>query len=1076
MTLLRRRVQFASDEALVGFASRLAACNGVGLNEFCRDMGLPLRDVVHGDGGAVDVLARLTGEDPSRLGQGAIVMSAGGCRDLIRGESVDRSGLRRTDMVVCPRCLVGDLGAGSAPPRERARARLAWCVRGVETCPIHRVSLSRLDDEAEREVAHDFSLRLGPHLPRLPGLAADATERDPTGFERYLIGRLDAAAGDVSLLDAMPFHAACDACLRVGMLAAFGPDQRRDDLGPDRRRDAEAAGFDVLSRGAAALIRVVDAARSKAGDSRRVTETPGAGLGRFWTWLSDVCMDPGHATIVELMVEHGFSRCPLPDGARILGVTLARRRWHSVRTAAAEHRLSANRVRNILSRTGMLARDGVRADDRVLLEAERVDPLLADLGKPLGSLQAASRLAVSQEALGSLVEGGHIGFVPHPTSAGTQRWQCEPAEADDLVARAFGRAVVLDSTPEGALDASACAAELRFPVGTVLRLALDDETLWRGRLARVQGLAAMLLRPRDVEERLRLEADQPLKADELAKALRIHVQTVRALVSEGHMVSRTLPKPLFGRAWRVVDRAQSDAFSAEFASLQTLALEMGSTLDALRHRVAIAGVRPTFAPPQFRSAVYRRQDVSRGLSDDATNTRTVSVSEVARRLRVPVQVVSALIERGLLSSRLVPNWSGPGTRHMILPSDVETFATTFASPGTLASELGMAVADVRFALAAAGVGPAASGGGDHQAIYRREDAAVLGSGDVPSSRALGLACAAKASGLDRATMDALVEGRVVEGRTMPSLATGEPITLVAEDELATIVSIAALAHEQNRDVDDVRAWLAEAGVAPVEVGGRGIDHVFRRADLPHHVTEVSPSRMLRFNDVVRKLGICASGVAALVDAGALPSRSVPRTARGKPMRGFSEGDVDAFAAEFVTLGELARARGATARATAVWLTLADVRPAFEHGRHKVVIYRRASVPSGAGAGDVGGDVLNLGAVASRLRVKLPVARSILAAGAIRSRIVHAYGARRSDYAVSGPDLAAFAAEYASLGTLAREQGVTSHEMRSRLASGGRAPAFGRKAHGVDLYRRADASPPRAFAASSTDALASEEVA
>jgi hypothetical protein len=948
MSGLRCTVPFEKGEALVAHASRVAACNGVGLVAFCRDVGIPLRGLVRGEREAVERLAELSGGEVDALATGAIGYVTH-VLHRVRGQELHKLGLRRRSLVACPRCLVEDVAAGGLPPIELARARVAWNVRGLETCPVHHAALLEVEGDRNDEGGYDFSGRLAPHLGDLDRLADDAIERSPTGFETYLARRLDNGTGPDGLLEAMPFHAARLACLRLGILIAFDKRTWPHHLSTDQIREAEAAGFEAMRDGEPNLHHALDAFHSRVHAGRGCMEGPQAVLGTFWHWLAAVGDKPEYDALSSSVAEHAFENYPLPAGAKVLGRTLERRRWHSLRSASLEAGLSTNKVRTLLAGQGLLPDDEGRSDTLVVFDADLAMPVLMAKDETLHLPDVATLLGVTRDAIVRLVEDGLLGASTRSRARNLRFLQLELADVNHLVDRLFDGAEKVHEECGSTLGLAACANRLQFTRGDVLRLALDDRTLWRGRLVGREGVSALLLRPEDVEARLSPASGDVLDMIALARRLKVNSQAVAKLLQKHVIPSHVLPRQRFGRPQRVVKAPDVEAFVSEYASLGMLALETGRPIPRICDEIAIAGVMAALPVEELGVALYRRSE----LPDTADSIRTdqdrapISSLDLTRALGVNARVVANSLDA---------------------PQDATSPQTEPVPPSS--------------------------------AMRKRGGETGTGPLEAPISR------------------------NPMAAREVPDVLTEIETRAAAEP-----------------DIDYVPDVGMDATVSVMSVQA-----------------------------ICRRLGMTTRVVYRLISCGAIPLHSTSRTTCRRVARTVLRRDVDAFDAQFIGLGALARERASTIQATQVWLELRGVGAAFPMEVCEALVYRRADVPPG-GPGLPDDPPLSTVDVARALQTTHVVASGLLVAGAIRSHLVTRPSLRTPHRIVLTSALRAFTDAYASLLMLASETGIRRHEVCLRLAAHGVEPAFSREEDGIQLYRRSEIASSRALEVSTPTAVA-----
>ena len=942
MTLLRCRVPIEPDEALVGYASRLAACNDVGLSEFCRDMDVSLREVVRGGADAVARLADLAGEAPSRLADGAIRYVTHFVHE-VRGETLHKRWLRRRSLTVCPRCVARDVASGRVLAGEAAYDRLRWHVKGVETCVEHAVSLLRLDADLPHDLAYDFSSRLAPHLDDLSRLVDEAPERTPSAFEAYLCDRIDGRPRDDCALDAMPFHVAQAACLNLGALTTSGPGRTVRSLRPDERREAEAVGFEALRRGRAGLWDLLEGDRSRIVAGRESREGPQAVFGMLWHWLCRVHGDDAYASLIGDVVDFVSDSFPLPAGHQVLGRTLERRRWHSLSSAAAETGLPLIRVRRLLEQGGLLPDDHEgRCDGLVLVDAEAASAALAPAGRLLESVEVMARLNVRRKAFDNLVDEGLLGLDPRTSVNRSRRWQFDPRVVTLFEERLFDHAIRIRELGPGCLDVVSCAAASRFSLPRVVRLALEDRDLWRGRLDGMAGLPGLVLRLDEVEARL-ARPDGVRDAKDLACALRVSTTTAAALLDAGTIGSRWSTRHVYGRSVRVVKQADVDAFASEHASVLTLSEELGQSVSAVRHWLAVSGVEPALPVPTKGSAIYRRGD----LPPDPPAGRAalaLSAHELARRLGVDTASAAALLSDGVIPFRTVPGPVSGKPVRVVSEADLEAFETEFVTFKALAREHRVTPARLRMRLLAAGVAPASSRKGCQGVAYRRSDVPPEIGTDAVERRLLSVADAKRRIGVGEDVINALVDGGAVAAVKTHVAVGGRQVRVVSAADVDRLASLDSLARETTRPAALLRSLLEAMGVEPVFRGGARGEVVYRRSDMPDAGSwTVATSEGITLEAVAGELGMSEEQVRRLLDVGLISSQPLQTRRKWRPSRVVLRSDLAAFKADYVTLSEVARTRRCPPSTARKRLAEAGVRPVRDTRRNAFTLYRRSEV-------------------------------------------------------------------------------------------------------------------------------------
>ncbi|TIS13980.1 MAG: hypothetical protein E5X07_37985, partial [Mesorhizobium sp.] len=133
-------------------------------------------------------------------------------------------------------------------------------------------------------VIHDASRAIADAIPRLQFLGDAAVLRTPSKLELYVARRLEGTASG-SWLDGLPLYAALHLPLVAGAVALHGPKVALDDLDGDDAWECEAAGFEIVDKGAAGIRPFLDELQAPF-RSRRSSAGPKVMYGRLYDWLA----------------------------------------------------------------------------------------------------------------------------------------------------------------------------------------------------------------------------------------------------------------------------------------------------------------------------------------------------------------------------------------------------------------------------------------------------------------------------------------------------------------------------------------------------------------------------------------------------------------------------------------------------------------------------------------------------------------------------------------------------------------------------------------------------------------------
>jgi hypothetical protein len=133
------------------------------------------------------------------------------------------------------------------PKSQPTSAR--WQIAALRTCPVHLSPLVVVDKDMTPKTVRDWSHHVGKILPNLTRLAAETGTRPLTGFETYVLHRVNGGCARGGLIDTLPLHVAIAACELFGAVASFGRMPNLKMLTDEGWRQAGAAGFDIVGDG-----------------------------------------------------------------------------------------------------------------------------------------------------------------------------------------------------------------------------------------------------------------------------------------------------------------------------------------------------------------------------------------------------------------------------------------------------------------------------------------------------------------------------------------------------------------------------------------------------------------------------------------------------------------------------------------------------------------------------------------------------------------------------------------------------------------------------------------------------------
>ena len=600
------RVPHRKGESPQSLLSRLAACNGIGVADFCRDMILPIARVADGTLSVIELLADLAGTDRTALLHDAARNV--GDRWTLSGETLIRTMLRRDRLLVCACCLAEDL-AGSTST-SAAYGRASWHIDQVRTCTIHDVVLLETPKVAPTSIAvHDFATRVRSMLDDIGSYVQASVPRSASGLERYLVARLQGLS-QVRWLDAFPFHVVALISERVGAVALFGPQAGFGGLNDDAWRVAGDAGFEILRLGPDSLVHMLDTLRLDHGARLHTNSLGRVAYGSLWDFLLRAGQSPEYDPIRQVVAEQVGRYRAVNGDCEILGFVVPKSKVHSIRSAALATGRHPARLRDILAHKGLIPADhGDKPDGSVTFDADAAAAVLSTVAEQLTLVQVEAYLHAPRSPVRTLYEAGLITPAIHLRRERTGWLGFEPRTLDEFMASLLRGAVARETAGPGEMNIQSAARRAHRGIAEVTRWVLDRKLGWVGRLTSVRGFLSVLVRADEVVALARGPEVDGSAAHSITKRLRVEYKAVRALIENGMLLTIVVANPATKVMGKVVTHDSLERFEKDFVSLTMLARERGMHRLKLKHRLRLIELKPALPRETFGSAIYRRSEL-----------------------------------------------------------------------------------------------------------------------------------------------------------------------------------------------------------------------------------------------------------------------------------------------------------------------------------------------------------------------------------------------------------------------------------------------------------------------------------
>lgn len=396
-------VPLHTDEIITSYCSRIAAANGIpSARVFANDMTLDFTGLANGKPAAVQRLAELVRLTPSQIEHAVVVTDQKHAH--VSGQTFSRPHFRRHRLRFCPHCIMEDEAANFGRRQSRAYGRMNWLITFIRTCPVHRARLIT-SIKTSTIAVHDFVVRLGWERPNMSEHLLASSRQEPTKLERYVSNRLLGKESGMRLLDSMPLYAAAQTAEWVGATMTQGVDFMPDSLSEMDWQEAAKAGFEVLADGKAGVRRFLEDLCAKYTTNPGVRQG-GKVLGRFYALLKWQRRDPAYDPIREIVHSVAAECLPLGPGDDVFG-SITRRKWHTVITAARQHRQSPGSIATKFRAAGLLPYNGTPyRNRRVLVDAREADELLVAAESAISSAAASRMLNLDTVQLFAIIREG----------------------------------------------------------------------------------------------------------------------------------------------------------------------------------------------------------------------------------------------------------------------------------------------------------------------------------------------------------------------------------------------------------------------------------------------------------------------------------------------------------------------------------------------------------------------------------------------------------------------------------------------------------------------------------------------
>jgi hypothetical protein len=588
------------------FASRLGAANGLDGRVFCSDWELKFQDALDGDKKTIAAIAELGGVDATTLMLHAFVRQNAQHYEH-RGQMLTRSTLRLVRVFICPACALEDIAAlPHLKPYLAVHGRSPWVIDVIKTCPDHNRGLVNIT-AATPHVSPEFVPHVRAAVPKLATLLADTPSRVPSGFETYVLKRLEGRS-QFELLDDLPLYAALRTCEMLGAVALFGPRPPLKTLRDDQLLLANALGFDIAKGGQVPIRSFLDELLLAVGTRDR-KDGPSVVLGGLYWWLTRSIGDTAYDPIRKIVSGHIRENFPLAAGSSIFGETIPSRTLHSIRTLSLETGQHPKKLRKALRASEIVRDDQTgRSDHNVVFDAAAGSSVARDVKSCLALPAVQDYLNAPRVQADLLIKHGFI--KPHLSRAQFgAREEYAIQDLDKFLDRLTRHALVVHTPASRQVTIPQAAKLACCSAADIVRLILENELPWVGRLRKDRGYLSVVVNIDDVKRAMRGPDHGGVSLRQVAQRLCTNDRVVTALITQKHLATFTAKNPVNRCMQTLVTPKELERFLKTYVSLHVLAKERKQFGAAVKKDLEAAGTRPAFDLKKVFARFYRRSDL-----------------------------------------------------------------------------------------------------------------------------------------------------------------------------------------------------------------------------------------------------------------------------------------------------------------------------------------------------------------------------------------------------------------------------------------------------------------------------------
>lgn len=571
------------EETPASFASRTAHWNGRSARDFCLDMGFQFQQVIDGHPEALERLAHLTRADLGSLTASAFTRIQDRSYSF-RGERILRTGLVRSRVRVCPKCIAEDAGDDHRSQHVLGYQRSSWLLTSICTCPVHRQALVEISNDLKPNSLHDFAVAMKEGADRLASVDVESGVRDPSPLERYVLGRLRGGIRGGNWLDEMRLDAAARTSEILGACATHGVNVRLRDLSEDDLFEAGSKGFEIAAQGQTG-IRAFLTELQEQQDPASLSKGPKRAFFRLYEWLAHESADPAYNPLRQLVRDHCIETMPLGPGDELFGESVAVRSLHSVHTASKEYQTHPKRLRKLLHLGGFLDEKYADAyNDHALFDAKAAHSFIVKAAASLPLTEAARYLNIPRPYDVDILTR-YVSPLVNATRNSPAQYSFEPKSLDTFLRDLTADAPEIGPDENGLVGLIEARKKACCSMAEVVDLLLAKELKTVRVHPEKRGFLSILVSTDEVRKLVRLQDHSGLSLRQAEKTLSVNTKVLKALITNGYLAAEEAINPENRCPQTIIAPEEITRFKASYVSLIVLSREVGIHFNNLKKKL-----------------------------------------------------------------------------------------------------------------------------------------------------------------------------------------------------------------------------------------------------------------------------------------------------------------------------------------------------------------------------------------------------------------------------------------------------------------------------------------------------------